>query len=69
MWKKTFIRLGLVMLIALAGLLLVAAADRKIQSARECARIGIQCPETDNSQSDLMIWESLSRSIFSATRF
>ena len=70
MWKKTFIRLAFVMLVATMGLMVVAAANKKsMQAAKECTNPVEKCPSLDKSQADFTIFESLSRSVFSAVQY
>ncbi len=70
MWKKTFIRLALVMLVATMGLMVVAAANkRSVQADMGCTNTAEKCPSVDNSQGDFIIWESLSRTVLSAVQY
>jgi hypothetical protein len=70
MWKKTFIRLAFVMVVATMGLMVLAAANkRSIQTARECTNTVEKCPSVDKSQADFTIFESLSRSVFSTVQY
>lgn len=71
MWKKTFIRLAFVMVVATMGLMVLAAANKKrsIQTAKECTTNLEKCPEVKESQGDFIIWESLSRTVLSAVQY
>ena len=70
MWKKTFIRLVFVMLVATMGLMVVAAANKKSQQAtKECTNSLEKCPAAKESQGDFIIWESLSRTVLSAVQY
>lgn len=71
MWRRTFIRLAFVLLVATAGVLVFAAADNKMAQARkECAANAEKCNSKDeNSHGDFIIWESLSRTILSAVQY
>jgi hypothetical protein len=70
MWKKTFIRLAFVMVVASMGLLVVAAANKKsVQASQECAYNEENCPDQDKNQADFIIWESLGRTVLSAVQY
>jgi uncharacterized membrane protein len=71
MWKKTFIRLMFVMLVATLGILVVAAANNKVVRAnKECAATEEKCAgKEDKGQGDFIIWESLSRTVLSAVQY
>ena len=71
MWKKTFIRLLFVMLVATVGMLVLAAANRKVvQANKECTASEEKCTSKDDKgQSDFVIWESLSRTVLSAVEY
>lgn len=70
MWKKTFIRLGFVMLVATMGLMVVAAANkRSMRAAKECTNTAEKCPATEKSQGDFIIWESMGRTVMSAVSY
>ena len=70
MWKKTFIRLAFVMLVATMGLMVVGAANKKsMQATKECSNTAEKCPSVDNSQADFTIFESLSRTVLSAVQY
>ena len=70
MWKKTFIRLAFVMVIATMGLMVVAAANkRSMQAAKDCTNALEKCPAATDSQGDFIIWESLSRTVLSAVQY
>ena len=71
MWKKTFIRLIFVMLVATVGILVVAAANNKVvQANKECAATEEKCTNKDDKgQGDFIIWESLSRTVLSAVQY
>ncbi|HEY8893541.1 MAG TPA: hypothetical protein VIM79_01960 [Niastella sp.] len=66
MWKKTFIRSTLVMLVALAGIFVFATTHTsKKADSHECLKASDKdcCNSKNKSQSDFLIWESLSRAI------
>lgn len=67
MWKKTFIRLVFVMLVATMGLLVVAASNKRMVSGtKECSNTEEKCTEKANKkQGDFIILESFSRTILS----
>jgi hypothetical protein len=56
MWKKTFIRSTLILLVVLAGIFVFATTHTTKKPASE------NCIKTNN-QNDFLIWESLSRAI------
>lgn len=71
MWKRTFIRLLFVMVVATIGLLVFAAASSKTaQSNKECSANPEKCTlKEDKTQGDFIIWESLSRTVLSAVQY
>ena len=71
MWKRTFIRIFLVLLVATAGLLVVAAANKKMLPGNsECASSQEKCSSSDETgQGEFLIWESLNRNVLSAIDF
>jgi hypothetical protein len=70
MWKKTFIRLGFVMVIATIGLLVVAANNKVVRTNKECSVNQEKCTvKEDKAQGDFIIWESLSRTVLSAVQY
>lgn len=71
MWKKSFIRLIFVLLVATTGLLVVAAANKKILPVNtDCVSAQEKCTTGDeNSQADFLIWESWNRAVMSAVQF
>jgi hypothetical protein len=63
MWKKTFIRSTLILLVALAGIFVFATTHTsKKPAGPECSQSEKDCCKTKN-QSEFIIWESLSRAI------
>jgi hypothetical protein len=69
MWKKTFIRTALAILVALAGLFVFAtthSASKKTES-EECIKTHKEC--CNKSQGDFLIWESMSRAIVANAQF
>ena len=70
MWKKTFIRLVFVMVVATMGIAVVAAASRKaVNSNTECANDQEKCTQKDDKAAgDFLIWETLSRTVLSAVQ-
>ena len=71
MWKKTFVRLVFVMLVATAGMLVVTAANKKvIENNKECDSTEEKCAlQEEKDKGDFIIWESLGRSVFSAVQY
>ncbi|THU41610.1 hypothetical protein FAM09_05800 [Niastella caeni] len=66
MWKKNFIRSTLILLVALAGIFVFATTHTsKKPAGRECIKSNKECcnGRDNKSQSDFIIWESLSRAI------
>ena len=63
MWKKTFIRSFFIGMVVLAGLLVFATTHASKKPAEEdCIKSQKECCEK-KTQSDFIIWESLSRTI------
>jgi hypothetical protein len=71
MWKKTFIRSTLLLLVALAGIFVFANTHTsKRPVSRDCLKSDKECCNgTNKSQSDFLIWESLSRAIAANAQF
>jgi hypothetical protein len=72
MWKKTFIRSTLILLVALAGIFVFATTHAtKKPVSRDCLKSVKDCCNSSNksSQSDFLIWESLSRAIAANAQF
>jgi hypothetical protein len=70
MWKKTFIRSTLIILVVLAGIFVfTTAAHTKKPAGEDCIKSGKDCCNKNKSQSDFMIWESLSRAIVANAQF
>jgi hypothetical protein len=69
MWKKTFIRSTLILLVALAGIFVFATTHTtKKPAGRDCLKSDKECCNNKN-QSDFLIWESLSRAIAANAQF
>jgi hypothetical protein len=69
MWKKTFIRSTLILLVALAGIFVFATTHTtKKPVSRDCLQSEKDCCNKKN-QSDFLIWESLSRAIAANAQF
>ena len=70
MWKKTFIRSTLILLVALAGIFVFATTHNttKKPAGRDCLKSDKECCNKKN-QSDFLIWESLSRAIAANAQF
>ncbi|OQP50746.1 hypothetical protein A4H97_02590 [Niastella yeongjuensis] len=74
MWKKTFIRSTLILLVALAGIFVFATTHTsKKPVSRECLKSVKDCCNSNtnksSSQTDFLIWESLSRAIAANAQF
>jgi hypothetical protein len=71
MWKKTFIRSTLAILVALAGIFVFATTHTSKKAvSHECQSSSKDCCNNKNqSQSDFLIWESLSRTIAANAQF
>jgi hypothetical protein len=72
MWKKTFIRSTLILLVALAGIFVFATTHTaKKPVSRECLPSKTECCNSNSNQlqSDFIIWESLSRAIAANAQF
>jgi uncharacterized protein YgiB involved in biofilm formation len=73
MWKKTFIRSTLILLVALAGIFVFATTHTsKKPVSRDCLKSVKDCCNSNSnksSQSDFLIWESLSRAIAANAQF
>jgi hypothetical protein len=66
MWKKTFIRSTLLLIVALAGLFVFATTHPSEKPAdRECSQEK-ECCKSKSQSNDFQIWESLSRAISNA---
>jgi hypothetical protein len=66
MWKKTFIRSTLLLVVALAGLFVFATKHPSERSAdRECTQEK-ECCKSKSQSNEFQIWESLSRAIANA---
>jgi hypothetical protein len=69
MWKKTFIRSTLIVMVALAGIFVFATTHTSKKPVnRECSQSDKDCCDNKN-QSDFIIWESLSRAIAANAQF
>jgi hypothetical protein len=69
MWKKTFIRSTLILVVALAGLFVFATKHpSKKPASRECSQEK-ECCNSKNQSSDFLIWEELSRAIVANAQF
>jgi hypothetical protein len=69
MWKKTFIRSTLILLVALAGIFVFATTHTtKKPVSRDCLKSDKDCCNSKN-QSEFLIWESLSRAIAANAQF
>jgi len=69
MWKKTFIRSTLILLVALAGIFVFATTHTtKKPASRDCLKSDKECCNSKN-QSEFLIWESLSRAIAANAQF
>jgi len=73
MWKKTFIRSTLILLVALAGIFVFATThSSKKPVSHDCLKSVKDCCNSNgnkSSQSDFLIWESLSRAIAANAQF
>jgi len=71
MWKKTFIRSTLILLVALAGIFVFATTrTSKKPVSRDCQKSDKECCNGKNNiQSDFLIWESLSRALAANAQF
>jgi hypothetical protein len=69
MWKKTFIRSTLIILVALAGICVFATSHAKKPVTEDSIKCGKDCCSQKNNQRDFIIWESLSRAIVSNAQF
>jgi len=68
MWKKTFIRSTLILMVALAGIVVFATTHTsKKPVTPECPSQKECCNK--KTQSDFIIWESLSRAIVANGQF
>jgi len=69
MWKKTFIRSTLIIMVALAGIFVFATTHSSKKPVNpECTPTEKGCCNK-KSQSDFIIWESLSRAIAANGQF
>ena len=62
MWRRTFIRFTLVVLVVAAGLL-VFAASHKPMVPKTCKEAQDDCCDNNKAQGDFNIWESISRTL------
>jgi hypothetical protein len=70
MWKKTFIRSTLILVVALAGIFVFATTHTsKKPAGKECSPADKECCNSKSQSSDFLIWESLSRAIASNAQF
>jgi hypothetical protein len=70
MWKKAFIRLTLILMLASGALLVVSASKIKNNAPAEKCPDGKECCKKSTSQSDnMMIWESVSRTILGSIQY
>jgi hypothetical protein len=69
MWKKTFIRSTLILVVALAGIFVFATTHpSKKPAGRQCSHEK-ECCDSKNQSSDFLIWESLSRAIVANAQY
>jgi hypothetical protein len=68
MFRKTFIRLALLVIIISAGLIVFAASKVVNQASNRSCEAKAEC-EPEKSKSDFYILESLGRSILSSARY
>ncbi len=68
MFRKTFIRLALLVIVVLAGLIVFAAAKIGNQPSKQSCEAKTEC-EPERAKSDLYILETLGRSILSSGRY
>jgi hypothetical protein len=69
MWKKTFIRSTLIILVALAGICVFATSHKKPATEDPIKCSSKECCNKKNNQRDFIIWESLSRAIVANAQF
>jgi hypothetical protein len=69
MWKKTFIRSTLIILVALAGICVFATSHAKKPATEDTIKCSKECCNKKNNQRDFIIWESLSRAIVANAQF
>lgn len=71
MWKKTYIRSTLILLVALAGIFVFATTHTSKKPVnRDCLQSEKNCCNNSNkNQSEFLIWESLSRAIAASAQF
>jgi len=71
MWKKTFIRSTLILVVALAGIFVFATTHTpaKKPADQECSQSEKGSCNTKSQSSDFLIWESLSRAIVANAQF
>ena len=68
MFRKTFIRLALLVVVVLAGLIVLAAAKVGNQASKQTCEATTEC-EPEKAKSDFYILETLGRSILSSGRY
>jgi hypothetical protein len=71
MWKKTFIRSTLILVVALAGIFVFATThpSQNKPAGRECNQTEKESCNSKTQSSDFLIWESLSRAIVANAQF
>ena len=70
MWKKAFIRLTFVLMLASMALLVVSASKSSKSAPVEKCPNGQECCKKSNNQGDnMMIWESVSRTILGSIQY
>lgn len=68
MFRKTFIRLALLVIIAMAGLIVFAAAKVGNQASKQSCEAKTECAP-ERAKGDFYILETLGRSILSSGRY
>jgi len=69
MWKRTFIRLTFILMLGSATVLVVAAANaRKEEAKQQCPESG-ECCKNNGQNDNIMIWESVSRTILGSVQY
>jgi hypothetical protein len=69
MWKKAFIRLTFILMLSSVALLVISASKTKISAPVEKCPNGKECCKSNNQSDNMMIWESVSRTILGSIQY
>lgn len=69
MWRRTFIRFSLVLLVVAAGLLVFAASHTRPIVPKTCKEAQSDCCDNNKATGDFNIWESISRTLTASAQY